>query len=317
MKDYAGTLGVPLARHCIKYLPDKAAGYLESYRPAVGVSAMVTDVLLADDFHFVREKSDREFYILRFEKVTTPGSLRVKMNGRVSSHAERMRYSVYLTSSLQSFQYIARKGLHIQAIFISLQKEWIYKNIYRQEVEILLNKYLALETASVNFEVFGSDYFPHFHTIFDQDPSGGTRRKTVASRINLLIETFFLRLLRKLNQLQNATGYALSQKDLSIVIDVAAKVVKDVTMEPPGIEQLAKTAGMSASKLKVAFKKVFGSGIYAFYQENRMNLARLLLTSGTYSVKEVGKLIGYQNLSHFSTAFKKQFHYFPSELARF
>jgi AraC-like DNA-binding protein len=46
-----------------------------------------------------------------------------------------------------------------------------------------------------------------------------------------------------------------------------------------------------------------------------MNYARMLLSGGNHSVKEVGHLLGYDNLSNFTAAFKKQFNLLPSELA--
>jgi AraC-like DNA-binding protein len=45
-----------------------------------------------------------------------------------------------------------------------------------------------------------------------------------------------------------------------------------------------------------------------------MQMARDLLLSGDFSVKEVGIQVGYSNLSNFAAAFKKEFHLLPSEI---
>jgi AraC-like DNA-binding protein len=42
--------------------------------------------------------------------------------------------------------------------------------------------------------------------------------------------------------------------------------------------------------------------------------AKSLLLEGQYSIKEVGMLVGYSNLSHFANTFKKEFGILPSEL---
>jgi AraC-like DNA-binding protein len=71
---------------------------------------------------------------------------------------------------------------------------------------------------------------------------------------------------------------------------------------------------MSVSKLKSTFKKVYGTGIYEYYQKNRMLKAKAMLLTGKYNVKEVGTQLGYTNLSNFSLAFKKEFGILPSEV---
>ena len=72
-------------------------------------------------------------------------------------------------------------------------------------------------------------------------------------------------------------------------------------------------AFMSPTKLKKLFKNAFGAGMYQYYQRNRMHKAKELLFSGEFSVSEVGDMIGYQNLSNFSNAFKKEFSYLPKD----
>jgi AraC-like DNA-binding protein len=43
--------------------------------------------------------------------------------------------------------------------------------------------------------------------------------------------------------------------------------------------------------------------------------AKSLLMLREYSIKEVGIMVGYSNLSHFANSFKKEFGFLPSELA--
>jgi AraC-like DNA-binding protein len=47
-----------------------------------------------------------------------------------------------------------------------------------------------------------------------------------------------------------------------------------------------------------------------------MGKARDLLLSGEFTVKEVGYKLGYQNLSNFANAFKKEFGVLPSALIK-
>lgn len=88
-------------------------------------------------------------------------------------------------------------------------------------------------------------------------------------------------------------------------------LLKDLSSAPT-IDWLAKQVGMNQNKLKKGFKKVFGKSIYAYFLAERMNKAKQLLV--TNSVTETAIIMGYSNISHFSSAFRKQFGVLPKEV---
>ena len=79
---------------------------------------------------------------------------------------------------------------------------------------------------------------------------------------------------------------------------------------PPTIADIARKVGLNQCKLKQGFKQVFDSSIYAYFQGERMKQAQLLLQR--YNVTETAMILGYSNVSHFSSAFRKQFGMLPS-----
>lgn len=83
---------------------------------------------------------------------------------------------------------------------------------------------------------------------------------------------------------------------------------------PPTIAQLASAVGLNQCKLKKGFKHLFGTSIYARFQEERMQKAMNLLK--TNNVTETAMLLGYSNVSHFSNAFRKQFGLLPRDARR-
>ncbi len=93
---------------------------------------------------------------------------------------------------------------------------------------------------------------------------------------------------------------------------------KDVLLqhigEPITIKALSRKVGINECYLKKGFKEVFGSTIFEFYQNQRMEHAKYLLYDKGLSVTEVSDLLGYSSISHFSTAFKKQTGIKPCEL---
>lgn len=82
------------------------------------------------------------------------------------------------------------------------------------------------------------------------------------------------------------------------------------------IPELSREIGMNQCYLKKGFKEVFGTTIFDFVQEQRMQKAKMLLMTSDTSVTEIAYSLGYSNTSNFSTAFKKQTGILPSEFQR-
>lgn len=84
--------------------------------------------------------------------------------------------------------------------------------------------------------------------------------------------------------------------------------------EPITIKELSRKVGTNECYLKKGFKEMFGTTIFEFYQNQRMEHAKYLLYEKGLSVTEVSVLLGYSSISHFSTAFKKHTGLKPCEL---
>ena len=85
----------------------------------------------------------------------------------------------------------------------------------------------------------------------------------------------------------------------------------DRILEDPGgnhtVESLAEVAGMSRSTFAESFVGAFDQPPMTFLHHLRMQRSAVLLTSGSYSVEEVGMRVGFSSRSHFSSTFK-EFH---------
>ncbi len=84
--------------------------------------------------------------------------------------------------------------------------------------------------------------------------------------------------------------------------------------EPITIKELSRKVAINECYLKKGFKEMFGTTIFDFYQNQRMEHARYLLYEKELSVTDVSMLLGYSSISHFSTAFKKHTGLKPCEL---
>ncbi len=80
------------------------------------------------------------------------------------------------------------------------------------------------------------------------------------------------------------------------------------------LERFAFLTGRSLTTFKSDFKKTFRNTPGKWLTEKRLNLAHHKLTAEKQKITDVYHSVGFENLSHFSFAFKKAFGYSPSTL---
>ena len=80
------------------------------------------------------------------------------------------------------------------------------------------------------------------------------------------------------------------------------------------LERFAFLTGRSLTTFKSDFKKIFQNTPGKWLTEKRLNLAHHKLAAEKQKITDVYHSVGFENLSHFSFAFKKAFGYSPSTL---
>jgi AraC-like DNA-binding protein len=83
--------------------------------------------------------------------------------------------------------------------------------------------------------------------------------------------------------------------------------------DPPSILTLARQVGLNDFKLKQGFRACFGTTVFGYLREYRLEQARLLLTDGQLNVQQVARAIGYTHIGHLAAAFKRKFGVNPKE----
>ena len=110
----------------------------------------------------------------------------------------------------------------------------------------------------------------------------------------------------KLSLRESAAHKPINSADAERLLYIRNEIISDLSV-PPVIHELAQIGAMSETKLKQLFKQTFGTTIYTYYQQARMEEAAFLLKQGRHSVGEVGYELGFSNLSHFSRLFEKHY----------
>lgn len=96
-------------------------------------------------------------------------------------------------------------------------------------------------------------------------------------------------------------------------IDLAAFMEKNFVFNMP-LDKFAYLTGRSLTTFKRDFKKTFDTPPQQWLTRKRLEHAHYQLTEKNLAPVDVCFEVGFQNLSHFSYAFKKQFGYGPATL---
>jgi len=90
-------------------------------------------------------------------------------------------------------------------------------------------------------------------------------------------------------------------------VERARLILRENLEEPPTLEQLGKQVGCSPFYLSRLFSQEAGMTIQQYIRQIRMERAAELLRTGQCNVTEAAVAVGYNSLSHFSSAFHETF----------
>lgn len=91
------------------------------------------------------------------------------------------------------------------------------------------------------------------------------------------------------------------------------QILMDRMEDLPTIKEISTEVGLNEYQLKVGFKNIYGKTINTYFQDHRMTYALKLMTEDGLMVQEAAAQVGYSNVSHFITAFKKKFGVTPKQ----
>jgi AraC-like DNA-binding protein len=130
----------------------------------------------------------------------------------------------------------------------------------------------------------------------------------IRSRVYNLIVIFFNKLITRKDR-----GLITSTIHYDQLMQAEMLMMQSIK-KPPKIEMLARQLNLSVSSLLRQFKLLFGKGVYEYYLERKMELAKKMILENKVSVKETAEILGYNQASPFIEAFTKQHGFSPGSL---
>jgi len=87
--------------------------------------------------------------------------------------------------------------------------------------------------------------------------------------------------------------------------------------DPPTIPELARHCATNTTRLKSAFKQVYGRTVGAYVRALRLQQANELLKNRDLSIGDVARRVGYAHQGHFGRLFYETFGIHPKDLRKF
>lgn len=189
-----------------------------------------------------------------------------------------------------------------QAIFFFLKDEFVTDFLKMSNTKLTTsNEPLPIKVMPVKARLmrFFESLLPYFNEP-DQIEEGLVRLKMLELMFDLshLDKTFLTQVLQLRNQ---------PVKDLSYVLE--ANYTNQLS-----VNDLASLSGRSLSTFKREFQQIYNTSPAQWIREKRLSKAKELLTTTNMSVTDVCFTTGFENIAHFSRAFKTFFGTSPSFL---
>jgi AraC-like DNA-binding protein len=313
LRTMAGLMGLPYnGEDFIMLQPPAGTGTIKVIDLANELQVLLADIVLSKPLIAKREQSEKRYYVLHFEDAIFTDTARFSVDGEIL-HKTQVRHSVVrLTSNVFSNTEEIPANTVVKAVKVFFSEAWLKKYLGLGDNVDGLQKYVSLKTACFDIEPLDAEYLRLMDELWNVKKDDPLQNVFLQNRVTLMIERFFLRLAEKMKKFEGKPGK--SEDEIQQLMKVESLLVNAAGQTPPTIEELSKLVGMSATKLKKSFKEMYGSGIYTYYQNMRLQKAKELLLSGKYSVKETAETVGFNNTANFSTAFKKHFNTLPSVL---
>jgi AraC-like DNA-binding protein len=306
LDNFASKLNTSSLNNKVDFPHSFGKGFIEIGQIMPGIAYRLANYKLNQDFEVNFSSSESFSLFIHFHKYISGGDFALTIGDSKLTHDQPELKLAVMNSSRVPLNRTLKKGTLVNGVTIQISEEWLVNNVKafnEKNYETLVNTDHFINILSAKQEKL-------LKNLFEGHRTANIPSLFISTRLLRLMETFLEYRLKPSNGKEKPQ---LTSADIEGIIKVEALLLENYKEDFPSITSLSKLAQMSESKLKKVFKKAFGMGIFEYYQKNRMHKARELLISGKHSISEVGNILGYANLSNFSSSFKKEFDMVPKK----
>ncbi len=307
LPEIASQLGVEIENRGFNIPPDHGEGFFSQIQFSDNILITYYELLLNEPTTIIRKKSANINIIPIIFWLSNSG-IKQELNTEKKEIGKDSPNGIFLPANSIETKYTFPKGVLVKNITLFIDKNWLQENILEQ------NNYLNnVILSSSDFFLFEDISYKMSEVLSQMEKTIKNKMNHPLSKIHLYANTLSLIHLlfeKILNRPVNSQIVKITPHDIKQLFKVKDILIQEYISIPKTVS-LAKESGISERKLQRLFKQVFGISIYQFAMNIKMNEARKMLSTKKYSVSEVGYMVGYSNLSHFTEKFKEYFGITP------
>ena len=275
-------------------------------------SYVLMNVELNEDCTLHRMSNNQMGLLIFFNRTIISDYIRLRhKKDSLTDSLNKNRSNIFVSSTNTELEVNYRAGSKLKRLGIYFSPQWIAEHFdsnTKMQVELLTRQGLELlDKLPINEEMEEK-----LNRIFETNLSSESDKLALKSRIIILLEYFFSTQLSDSLVIKNKT--IIPDEDMKRLRSIEELLANEEIEKFPSISKLARIAQMSGTKLKQRFKQVYGYRLYEFYNKQRLEKAKELISQGK-TPKEAGYSIGFSDVSNFTKAFKKEYGYTPGTLS--
>ncbi|MEJ2903679.1 helix-turn-helix transcriptional regulator [Pedobacter panaciterrae] len=273
------------------------------------ITVMLVDVIYHQDVLYKVRNIKNDFAGIYFN--LTEGDL-VHVMDDISRSVGRWNYNLAITDSQLDIDFVIKSGSKSYGISLFLKKHILREYLSKTGIldEVLNRVFDQKQNTLLHYAHMSSNSW-HIINEFRKSTPGSISFNLLLSGLayNLLADC-----LDNIMKREIMISKVL-RTDLAMILNSQTSLIKKQEGIFPGITSLAAEANMSATKYKKLYKKITGQTPNAFFLNNKLELARDLLGSGQYTIRELAEKLNFTSTSHLSEQFKSYFGMSPKEYA--
>ena len=199
-----------------------------------------------------------------------------------------------------------------RSFFELMMSERFFNDLLTDESDFLMNFCRTATPGVLNFD-FATEMTPAMYSIISEMRNTPYRGYLKEVYLETKATELFLMQIMQLDQKKLTHRTILKSRDIEALYAIRDYLTSNYAQRC-SISDLAKQAGINQMKLKSGFKELFGTTVFAYLTDVRMQEAKRLLLDEKMYVAEVAEIMGYQHPHHFTAAFKKKFGLVPTNL---
>jgi AraC-like DNA-binding protein len=311
-RELVQTLGSATPENLLNIDPSSGAGYIRYIDIEPGLQLRLWNCSFNEGLTIFRSASSEDPRSFTLVSYLTSSSVQMKDCHNAPAVVNNAWDSA-LMSSEANFQTTLLPGKTVKCISINFSTAWLQKNVLCagylhtnliRRLSVTTDPFLIFESLSVLER-------EQANSLFNEDNPAIFGKFFWRSKVLNVLTLFFSKIINRLSVCHGTDNDHEAQ-----MAEVEKHLLDNLYNGLPDLKTLARKLAISESTLKRYFRRIYGKNIYHYYLEKRMSCAKRLIVEKNKTVSEAANIMGYENISHFSTTFKKHFGSLPGTMRK-